>query len=175
MVQPITCRGTQAPGKQGWPGWWRAPVNPAQSTAVHTFSTLRKLVTSLHPAPLVSKPPSSEAEHFSPTGGQVSCPSPALSPHSQALPGERAALASSPAPNREATKPGHHTTQPHPSPGSGIRTGQMDTRKSDPDRHIPSLPAYARGEAAPPPGSAPRRKQMGNDPHPLTHGQGSQL
>lgn len=141
----IICRGRQPPGEQGQLGWWQVPVKPAQSVAVCTF---RELVTSLHSAPLVSKPPSSPAaDHlFSKRSQRSAIPPTHPYLYNWALPGERRALASSLAPNWKAINPSYCTSQEkHSSPGLQIRTGQTDRHKSDPKRHIPSLLHTHRG------------------------------
>lgn len=178
MVQP-SCAGApwQPPGKQGQLGCWHVPVNPVQSIAVRTSNMLRKLVTSVHSAPLVSKPPSStEVNHlFAKKSQRSAVPLSYATTCTIRLSLEKGKpCLQSLAPNWEAIKPGYCTSQEmHASPGLRIRTGQTDTHKSDPERCIPSLLHTERLEHLL---DRPHRQcRWGMIPIPLKQGQGSQF
>lgn len=161
------CRGTQR--QESGDSWvWHLPVNPVLSTAVCTFSTLSKLVTSLLSAPLVSSQPPSLSEVNYPFWKEKEKPevssASSLLHHHQCNPWRKGSLGFKALLQiQREIEPGYCTIQ---GMHSQLRAGQTDRQTGvRPWKTHPFPPAHTGARAAP--GSVPRAMQMGNGPHPL--------
>lgn len=138
--------------------WWHLP---AQSTAVCTFNTLSKLVTSLISAsPVSSQPPSpSEVNHPSEKRKSEASSASSLLHHHQYSPWRKGSLDLSTALNSE----GNQAWLLH-NPRDALTDQSRTDRQTGvrPQKTHPFPPAHTRTA----PGSVPHTMQMGSGPNP---------